>query len=155
MAEMEEEDEDEELLVKLADACADDVVEDDADVDGVEADVDIEEGEEAMVAGEAAAASVATAAAAVAAAAATEAASAGCEAACGRGLRAAVGSDSRFIVIQGWRRSSSMRMRSPGLILRHRLIRSWHSRVSRVRNLISAEQICSSCSKGMSPQTMS
>lgn len=153
MAEMEVDEEEEELLVKLADACADDVVDDDADVDAEEGGVmDIEEGEEAMVAGEAAA-SVAAAAVVAAAAA---AASVGCVAAdCGRGLRAAVGSDSSGIVIQGWRRSSSMRMRSPGLILRHRLIRSWHSGVRRVRNLISAEQICSSCSKGMSPQTMS
>merc|ERR1719210_1236578 len=104
MAEREAE---EEELLKLAEACADDVVEDEA------------------------------------------------EAACVvlglRWLAALEGSDSRGIVIQGWRRSSSMRMRSPGLIRRHRLMRSWHSKVRRVRNLISAEQICSSCSKGMLP----
>ena len=152
MAEMEEEEE-EELLVKLADACADEVVEEEADVDTEEAGVvDMEDGEEAMAAtGEMAASTAATVAVGAAA-------SVGCEEVAWlvRGLRAAfVGRDSRGMVIQGWRRSSSMRMRSPGLIRRHRFIRSWHSRVRRVRNLISAEQICSSCSKGMSPQTMS
>ena len=140
MAEMDEEEE-EELLLKLADACADDVVEDEADVDAEEAVVDMEEAEEGE---EAAAPSAATGAVAAAA---------GCGMGCGAAVAAA--SVSSGIVIHGWQRISSMRMRSPGLIRRHLLIRSWHWWVSRVRNLISAEQICSSCSKGMSPQTMS
>ena len=149
MAEREAE---EEELLKLAEACADDVVEDEAEEAGV---VDMEEGEgEAMAAVEAETASTGATGAT---------GTAGCEAAAAcccavRGLRWAAaleGSDSRGMVIQGWRRSSSMRMRSPGLIRRHRLMRSWHSKVRRVRNLISAEQICSSCSKGMSPHTMS
>ncbi len=62
---------------------------------------------------------------------------------------------SRFAVIQGCWRISSIEIRSAGLSLRHFLTRSWHSWVSLVRNLRSALQICSSCSKGMSPQTMS
>ena len=142
MAEREAE---EEELLKLAEACADDVVEDEAEEAGV---VDMEEGEGEATTG---------ATGETASTGATGAA--GCEAAaCCLGLRwlaALEGSDSRGMVIQGWRRSSSMRMRSPGLIRRHRLMRSWHSKVRRVRNLISAEQICSSCSKGMSPHTMS
>ena len=149
MAEMDVEEEEGELLLKLADACADDVVEDDADVDAEEAVVDIEEAEDEDEEGEEAAAAPSAAAAGAVAAAA-----AGC---CGMGCGAAVAaaSVSSGIVIHGWQRISSMRMRSPGLIRRHRFIRSWHWWVSRVRNLISAEQICSSCSKGMSPQTMS
>ncbi len=63
--------------------------------------------------------------------------------------------DSRWAVIQGWRRISSMDILSTGLSLRHRFTRSWHSWDRRVLNLISALQICSSCSNGMSPQTMS
>ena len=159
MAEREAEEEEE--LLKLAEACADDVVEDEADVDVEEAGVvDMEEGEgEAMAAeAEGEASTGATGATGAGTVAGCEAAAAAC--CCGvRGLRwlaaALEGSDSRGMVIQGWRRSSSMRMRSPGLIRRHRLMRSWHSKVRRVRNLISAEQICSSCSKGMSPHTMS
>ena len=147
MAEREAE---EEELLKLAEACADDVVEDEAEEAGV---VDMEEGEGEATTG----ATGETASTGAAAAAGCEVAAACC-CACVLGLRwlaALEGSDSRGMVIQGWRRSSSMRMRSPGLIRRHRLMRSWHSKVRRVRNLISAEQICSSCSKGMSPHTMS
>lgn len=40
-------------------------------------------------------------------------------------------------------------------VWRHFRIRSWHSAESLVRNRSSARQICSSVSKGISPQTMS
>ena len=62
---------------------------------------------------------------------------------------------SRLADIQGCWRISSMEILSAGRSLKHRRTRSWHSWVSLVRNLRSALQICSSCSKGMSPQTMS
>lgn len=62
---------------------------------------------------------------------------------------------SRLADIQGCWRISSMEILSVGLSRKHRRTRSWHSWVSLVRNLRSALQICSSCSKGMSPQTMS
>ena len=61
----------------------------------------------------------------------------------------------RLEVIQGWQRMSSSRMRSGAWNCRQQWMRSWHSRLRRLRNLIWAERICSSCSKGMSPQTMS
>lgn len=61
----------------------------------------------------------------------------------------------RLEVIHGWARMSSRRRRSAAWNWRQRWIRSWHSRVRRLRNLIWAERICSSCSKGMSPHTMS
>jgi hypothetical protein len=62
---------------------------------------------------------------------------------------------SRLTVIQECWRISSMEILSAGRSRRHRRIRSWHSCVSLVLNLRSALQICSSCSNGMSPQTMS
>ena len=59
--------------------------------------------------------------------------------------------------IQGWFWISSRSMRSEGRSRRQLRIKSWHSSV-RARdlwNLTSAPHICSSCSNGISPHTMS
>lgn len=52
----------------------------------------------------------------------------------------------RCVDIQGWFRRSRRLGRSLGLNLRHLLIMSWHSWVSRVRNRTSALQMASSFS---------
>ena len=59
------------------------------------------------------------------------------------------------ILSQGCRRISSSLSRWSGGTCRHCLIRSWHSTDSLTLKRVSARQICSSRSKGMSPQTMS
>ena len=55
----------------------------------------------------------------------------------------------------GWRRMSSRLRRASGGTWRQPRMRSWHSWERRTRKRSSARQICSSVSKGMSPQTMS
>jgi len=70
-------------------------------------------------------------------------------------LLAETGKIFESVVIQGWRRISSSFNRSFGLILRQAFTRSWHSMVTSLRKFTWALQMCSSCSKGMSPQTMS
>ena len=57
--------------------------------------------------------------------------------------------------IQGCERISSRGILAAGWTCRHCLTRSRHSAETRDLKWTSAEQICSSCSKGMSPQTMS
>ena len=61
------------------------------------------------------------------------------------------------LLIHGWFRISSSSILADGSILRHRPIRSWHSGETSEGGLKAslALQICSSVSKGMSPQTMS
>jgi hypothetical protein len=63
--------------------------------------------------------------------------------------------DSLLMRSQGCLRMSSSFGLLSGGTWRHCLMRSWHSWDNRTRKRVSALQICSSRSKGMSPQTMS
>ena len=62
---------------------------------------------------------------------------------------------SRGVLSQGWVASWARLGRAAVSTVRHCRTKSWHSPDTRYRNRSSAEQICSSLSKGMSPQTMS
>ncbi len=71
------------------------------------------------------------------------------------GAMAAEEAGAERILSHGCARISSSFGLWSGGTCRHCLMRSWHSWERRTRKRVSARQICSSRSKGMSPQTMS